>query len=171
MGRHSPWFTDAWFIGFDREVTCAVWIGFDETKRMGNEAWSKVTAFPLWAEAMAAATGGNPKGWMPAANDQLMCLKTGCLATQECRRDPGNAVVIAPDFVSLIKTPCAGHSGTASPQAQILSMEKEVMPVAPPEKAAAGVPQNVKPLAPAGPALIGEDPYGAFAASRQTGSL
>ena len=44
--------TDAWFIGFDPDITVGVWIGFDEKKSMGNAEQGSFAALPMWMEFM-----------------------------------------------------------------------------------------------------------------------
>src|SRR4029079_14923448 len=39
-------FTDAWFIGFDPNITVGVWVGYDEKKTIGNSATGAVIALP-----------------------------------------------------------------------------------------------------------------------------
>ena len=47
-------YTDAWFVGFDPDVTVGVWVGHDEKKTMGyNEQGARV-ALPIWIDFMEA---------------------------------------------------------------------------------------------------------------------
>ena len=43
---------DAWFIGFTREVTCGVWIGYDSIKPLGRLETGGRAACPLWLKVM-----------------------------------------------------------------------------------------------------------------------
>jgi penicillin-binding protein 1A len=52
--------TDAWFIGFDPDITVGVWIGFDEKKSMGNSEQGSFLALPMWMEFMTAYIAGRP---------------------------------------------------------------------------------------------------------------
>jgi penicillin-binding protein 1A len=45
-------FTDAWFVGFTPSVTTAVWVGFDERKKLGNKQSGAVVALPIWIDCM-----------------------------------------------------------------------------------------------------------------------
>jgi penicillin-binding protein 1A len=47
-------YTDAWFIGFDPDITIGVWVGFDAKKQIGAEATGAVAALPVWVEVMKA---------------------------------------------------------------------------------------------------------------------
>lgn len=50
-------YTDAWFVGFDPDVTVGVWVGHDEKKSMGyNEQGARV-ALPIWIDFMEAWVG------------------------------------------------------------------------------------------------------------------
>jgi len=44
--------TDAWFIGFDPDITVGVWIGFDEKKSLGGDEQGAKAALPIWMEFM-----------------------------------------------------------------------------------------------------------------------
>jgi len=45
-------YTDAWFIGFDPDVTIGVWIGLDQKKPLGNAMTGTTVALPIWIEIM-----------------------------------------------------------------------------------------------------------------------
>jgi len=44
--------TDAWFVGFDPDITVGVWIGFDEKKSLGGAEQGSYAALPMWMEFM-----------------------------------------------------------------------------------------------------------------------
>jgi penicillin-binding protein 1A len=52
--------TDAWFIGFDPEITVGVWVGNDEKKSMGGQEQGALAALPIWMEFMRAYIDGHP---------------------------------------------------------------------------------------------------------------
>jgi penicillin-binding protein 1A len=52
--------TDAWFIGFDPDITVGVWIGFDEKKSLGGLEQGAVAALPIWTDFMKAYIDGRP---------------------------------------------------------------------------------------------------------------
>jgi penicillin-binding protein 1A len=52
--------TDAWFIGFDPDITVGVWIGFDEKKSLGAAEQGSLAALPIWMEFMKAYIDGRP---------------------------------------------------------------------------------------------------------------
>jgi penicillin-binding protein 1A len=45
---------DAWFIGFDPDITVGVWVGHDERKPIGYSETGGVAALPIWMEFMRA---------------------------------------------------------------------------------------------------------------------
>jgi penicillin-binding protein 1A len=47
-------YTDAWFIGFDPDITIGVWVGFDTKKQIGADATGAVAALPVWVDIMKA---------------------------------------------------------------------------------------------------------------------
>jgi penicillin-binding protein 1A len=50
-------FTDAWFIGFDPDITIGVWIGYDVKKSLGNGESGATAALPIWMDIMKAWIG------------------------------------------------------------------------------------------------------------------
>ncbi|HLK33505.1 MAG TPA: PBP1A family penicillin-binding protein [Terriglobales bacterium] len=55
-------FTDAWFVGFSPNLTCGVWVGFDEKKSLGNRETGSRAALPIWMQFMAEALKGREPG-------------------------------------------------------------------------------------------------------------
>jgi penicillin-binding protein 1A len=47
-------YRDAWFIGFDSETTCGVWVGFDQPKTIVDRGYGATLALPVWAKIMSA---------------------------------------------------------------------------------------------------------------------
>ncbi|MCS7258686.1 MAG: PBP1A family penicillin-binding protein [candidate division WOR-3 bacterium] len=45
-------FTDAWFIGYTPDLTCGVWVGYDEKKTIFHNATGGAIAAPIWAAFM-----------------------------------------------------------------------------------------------------------------------
>ncbi len=52
--------TDAWFVGFDPNVTVGVWVGLDEKKPLGANETGAVAALPIWMEFMKTYIAGRP---------------------------------------------------------------------------------------------------------------
>ena len=51
---------DAWFAGFQRNLTCVVWIGFDLPRSLGPNETGAVAALPIWISYMGAALEEHP---------------------------------------------------------------------------------------------------------------
>ncbi len=49
-------YRDAWFIGFDHETTCGVWVGFDRPKTIVDRGYGATLALPVWVQIMNAAS-------------------------------------------------------------------------------------------------------------------
>jgi membrane carboxypeptidase/penicillin-binding protein len=66
--------TDAWFVGFDPDITVGVWIGNDEKKRsLGAAEQGSFAALPIWMEFMSSYIDtrpdkDNPPTFQPPAN-------------------------------------------------------------------------------------------------------
>ena len=53
--------TDAWFIGFDPDITVGVWIGNDDKRKsLGTAEQGSFAALPIWMEFMKAYIDGRP---------------------------------------------------------------------------------------------------------------
>jgi penicillin-binding protein 1A len=73
-------YTDAWFIGFDRDITLGVWIGFDQKKPIqASNGTGAVIALPVWQEIM--------KTWVERRRKELG-------QPPEFER-PGNVVIVS----------------------------------------------------------------------------
>jgi penicillin-binding protein 1A len=65
--------TDAWFVGFDPDITVGVWVGFDLKKPLGPNETGAVTALPIWMSFMKAyidryGDRRNPPAFEPPGN-------------------------------------------------------------------------------------------------------
>ena len=45
-------YTDAWFVGFDPNITVGVWVGYDEKKPLGTGETGASAALPIWIDFM-----------------------------------------------------------------------------------------------------------------------
>jgi penicillin-binding protein 1A len=69
--------TDAWFVGFDPNITVGVWIGNDEKKPIGYNETGTTAALPLWMDFMSVyidtyGNRGNPPKFEPPGNIVFM---------------------------------------------------------------------------------------------------
>jgi penicillin-binding protein 1A len=51
---------DAWFVGWQPSVVAAVWIGYDQPKKLGSRETGGALALPVWIEYMTHALKGVP---------------------------------------------------------------------------------------------------------------
>lgn len=56
---------DAWFAGFQRNLTCIVWIGFDLPRSLGSNETGAMAALPIWISYMGSALANMPEESMP----------------------------------------------------------------------------------------------------------
>jgi penicillin-binding protein 1A len=49
-------FKDAWFVGFSSSVVAGVWVGFDQPKTIGRDAYGSRYALPIWSDFMRRAS-------------------------------------------------------------------------------------------------------------------
>ncbi len=53
--------TDAWFVGFDPDITVGVWIGYDDKRKsLGTAEQGSFAALPMWMEFMKAYIDARP---------------------------------------------------------------------------------------------------------------
>jgi penicillin-binding protein 1A len=169
-------FTDLWFVGYSSEVTCTVWMGFDQQRGKPKQtifrgAFSKDLVLPVWAELMKATFANykpqeiiEPKGIIRAE----ICRVSGGLACEKCFE--GGVRTTYQEIATEDQAPrdaCPIHSGTAPViqpgiAAAKPAMEGATVPVMIPSR----VPeqQGVGPVTLKEPTVIGEDPYGAAVA-------
>jgi penicillin-binding protein 1A len=75
-------YTDAWFIGFDPNITVGVWVGYDEKKSLGQNETGAQAALPIWIDFMKAfidvrADRQNPPQFEAPGNIVFMTLDSG----------------------------------------------------------------------------------------------
>jgi penicillin-binding protein 1A len=75
-------YTDAWFLGFDPNITVGVWVGYDEKKSLGNGETGAAAALPIWIDFMKAyidarADRKNPPRFEPPGNIVFVTLDSG----------------------------------------------------------------------------------------------
>ena len=51
---------DAWFVGFTPDLLAAVWVGFDDQRKLGRGEAGAKTALPIWTDFMTRALVGQP---------------------------------------------------------------------------------------------------------------
>ncbi len=53
-------FKDAWFVGFSSAVVVGVWVGFDQPKSIGRDAYGSRYALPIWSDFMRRVSRRRP---------------------------------------------------------------------------------------------------------------
>ena len=51
-------YTDAWFVGFDPDITVGVWVGYDQKKPLGPAETGSAAALPIWMAFMQTWIAG-----------------------------------------------------------------------------------------------------------------
>ena len=75
-------YTDAWFIGFDPDITIGVWVGYDEKKPLGSGETGAEAALPIWIDVMRAyiqnaGNGAEPPTFEAPGNIVFVTLESG----------------------------------------------------------------------------------------------
>lgn len=63
-------YTDAWFVGFDPDITVGVWIGFDQKRPIGSNQTGTAAALPIWKDIMQHWTDRRRKAGATPAFDR-----------------------------------------------------------------------------------------------------
>ncbi|HLI29574.1 MAG TPA: PBP1A family penicillin-binding protein [Terriglobia bacterium] len=58
-------FSDAWFIGFSPDITCGVWVGYDDHHTLGKGEEGSHVALPIWMDFMSQALKSFPVRQFP----------------------------------------------------------------------------------------------------------
>ena len=100
-------YTDAWFVGFDPNITVGVWVGYDEKKPLGAGETGATAALPIWMDFMRAyieARGDrtNPPQFEAPGNIVFVTLDSGVAeafinGTQPQASAPAEPAIPAPD--------------------------------------------------------------------------
>ena len=155
-------FTDLWFCGYSSEVTCTVWVGFDQQRGKPKRtvfrgAFSKDIALPVWAEAMkASAETYKPREFIqPRGLIRVeICRASGGLACAKCVENGLKTTYfeLATDEQAP-KDPCPVHSGFVPAVAGGPSADGAMRP-----KLIQA--EGLTPVKITQPVVIGKDPYG-----------
>ena len=92
-------YTDAWFVGFDPNITVGVWVGYDEKKPLGNGETGAAAALPIWIDFMKAyidtrADRKNPPRFDPPGNIVFVTLDSGMTEAFINGTQPQGAAVV-----------------------------------------------------------------------------
>jgi membrane carboxypeptidase/penicillin-binding protein len=72
-------YTDAWFVGFDPDITLGVWVGLDQKKPIGHNQTGSEAALPIWMDIMKAWIGDRkePPAFEPPGNIVFVSVDKG----------------------------------------------------------------------------------------------
>jgi 1A family penicillin-binding protein len=108
-------FKDAWFVGFSSSLVVGVWVGMDQPKSIGRDAYGSRYAAPIWADFMRRAA----RTRLPAAFDEPGGLQEVTL----CRISYQRPVEGCPTYTEYLKPGdaaptrlCTIHQGSIKQQ-------------------------------------------------------
>jgi membrane peptidoglycan carboxypeptidase len=170
-------FSDALFAGYNSEVTCAVWEGFDKPSPIYRGAFGSQVALPVWVDVMNAAAQYLPPHDIPVPRmlkKVEICDRSGDLATDRCFEvvDGTHVRTTFTTYATAAQMPtqrCPVHGGGRSAAAALASaraLEPVIQSVAggPPRAIAVVDTAGVTPVAIKSPTVLlasGKDPYDA----------
>ena len=76
-------YSDAWFIGFDPDMTLGVWVGYDQKKPLGPAMTGAEAALPIWMQIM--------KEWIGDRKDQPKFQAPGNIVFVSVDKGTGDA--------------------------------------------------------------------------------
>jgi membrane peptidoglycan carboxypeptidase len=171
-------FSDALFAGYNSEVTCAVWEGFDKPVPIYRGAFGSQLAMPVWVDVMNAAAQYFPPRDIPVPRQLKkveICERSGDLATDRCFDLIDGKRVRTTFFTygtaaEIPTQTCPVHGGGRSAAAALASarlLQPAIQPVAggPPRAIAVVNTDAVTPVVIKSPTVLitsGKDPYGAL---------
>jgi penicillin-binding protein 1A len=156
-------FTDVWFVGYSSQVTCGIWLGFDQRRGKPRDtiyrgAFSKDLALPVWAEVMKATMKDYrpeevrvPRGIIRCE----ICRNSGGLATEKCMENGVRTTyqeICAEEQVP--RDPCPVHSGIVPAKVAGGAAPDGIL------RARVVEAQTQKPVEMKQPTVIGADPFG-----------
>jgi penicillin-binding protein 1A len=113
-------YTDAWYIGFDPNITIGVWVGYDEKKPLGNGETGAAAALPIWMDFMKVylekyGDRKNPPQFEAPGNIVFVTLDTG--ASEAFINGTQPAVAAAPAPAAPTPTPVPIQAPVPAPPA------------------------------------------------------
>jgi penicillin-binding protein 1A len=161
-------FRDAWFAGYNNRLTCTVWMGFDQPKKIYRGAFGGQLALPVWVDIMNAGSERFPAAPLAAPTELKaveICTVSGKVATDACyeRRDPTSenptANYVRSTYVEYVRRGtaltelCSVHGKESNPgllnpvQAGMIASETGI------------IPNTSPPVFVQAESILGVDPY------------
>ena len=129
-------FTDALFAGYNSEVTCVVWTGFDKPSPIYRGAFGSQLALPVWAKMMNAAAEYLPTREIRKPGNLKkveICERSGDLATDQCYEtiDGERHRTTFMAYLTAAETPkrfCPVHTGSGRSAAAMMAIMRTFAP-------------------------------------------
>jgi penicillin-binding protein 1A len=99
---------DAWFIGYNRNYTTGVWVGFDDNRPLGRRETGARAALPIWAYFMDGLLKGVPQERYPVP--EKLVRKSMATVVLDKETGPFLGTVVEPVYA-----PLSGKALTVSP--------------------------------------------------------
>jgi membrane carboxypeptidase/penicillin-binding protein len=159
-------FADAWFLGYNKRITCGVWTGFLQgSNAIYPGAFSRDLAMPVWQATMNAVTPSFGAGEFTPPDSVVevrICTHSGERATQFCQEleesvETGTVASKSTEVTDYFRKGtrelpfCSIHGGGlegSGPETLSNDIALSRMPAL-----------DVTPVLPKSPVLIGNDPY------------
>jgi len=80
---------DAWFSGFNRQITATAWVGFDTPRSLGRVEFGGTAALPMWMDFMKVALKDKPEQVLRQPENIITVKidsKTGLLASANSKK-------------------------------------------------------------------------------------
>ncbi len=121
-------FKDAWFAGYTSSLTTAVWVGFDQPKRIFHGGYGSVLSLPIWVDIMKTADRLGYKAGEIDQNvamvDCRLCRLSGKRATAGCEANGSAYDTRVPADIALAPNDyCPIHPPRALPVSDAESRE------------------------------------------------
>lgn len=155
-------FSDTWFIGYNKRVTCGVWTGF----LMGNGqpiypgAFSRDLSMPVWEATMNAAAPSFGGGALQAPDNVTLvqvCSVSGQKATQFCQEHVEDT---ASGAIRSRSAAVQEYFRRGTENLPFCNIHSGVGEGVSPDMALLNLPAlDAVPVRPKEPVLIGDDPY------------
>lgn len=164
-------FSNHWFVGYNGNVTCALWSGFYDgvRKEIYPDAFSKETVMPVWLDVMRKAQQKMGSKSIDQPEDVVkvrICSQSGKPESKACEEHVHNIVTGESSYKStgyeeyfhIDQQPrgaCPVHGANLGDfHSDFLASESQLSPI---ERL------NMVPIKPKEPTLVGEDPYKSLA--------
>jgi len=161
-------FADNWFVGYNSEVTCAVWAGFLQGGReeIYPAAFSRETVFPVWVDAMNAVMPHFPGKLIQAPPGIVkldICKDSGLRKTRYCQNYKRDVMTGQESYISTAYTEYFLKGAAPSGFCDVHGISDPSLAESTNFAAGGGGSSFAGyaiPIQPKAPVLLGKDPYG-----------